>query len=115
MCVLHLSEVERESGAGVDREELVQWYLEQREQEFESEDEVEYERELIGKALNKLAKDNYLLELRGDVREGLQSSEVERDVGAQGGEKGGRGSGDKIYYVVHPQVDLSDLSSSIPA
>lgn len=23
-------------------------------------------------------------------------------------------AGDKVYYVVHPQVDLSDLSSSLP-
>lgn len=56
LCVLHLSDVEREQGTGVDREELVQWYLEQKEMEFESEEDLEYERELIGKALNKLAK-----------------------------------------------------------
>ncbi|ORX33768.1 MCM2/3/5 family-domain-containing protein [Kockovaella imperatae] len=103
LCVLHLSDIERETGQGVDREELVQWYLEQKEQEFETEEDLEYERELIGKALNKLAKDNYLLEIRGDVQdlpgeESLESSES-----------------DKVHYVVHPQVDLSDLSSSIPA
>lgn len=56
LCVLHLSDVEQESGGGVEREELIQWYLEQKELEFESEEDLEYERELIGKALNKLAK-----------------------------------------------------------
>jgi DNA replication licensing factor MCM6 len=56
LCVLHLSDVERESGQGVDREELIQWYLEQKEQDFETEEDLEYERELIGKALTKLAK-----------------------------------------------------------
>ena len=56
LCVLHLSDIERETGQGVDREELVQWYLEQKEMEFENEEDLEYERELIGKALNKLAK-----------------------------------------------------------
>lgn len=40
----------------MDREELVQWYLEQKEVDFETEEDLEYERELIGKALNRLAK-----------------------------------------------------------
>ena len=56
LCVLHLSDIERESGVGVDREELIQWYLEQREMDFETEQDLEYERELIAKALTKLAK-----------------------------------------------------------
>ncbi|ORY28278.1 putative DNA unwinding-related protein [Naematelia encephala] len=107
LCVLHLSDVERESGQGVDREELVQWYLEQKEVDFETEEDLEYERELISKALTKLAKDNYLLEIRGDVREGLAPSGEESLESAEGS------AGEKVYYVVHPQVDLSDLSSSI--
>ncbi|WVR05379.1 hypothetical protein IAU60_002393 [Kwoniella sp. DSM 27419] len=108
LLVLHLSEVERENGTGVDREELIQWYLEQKESEFENEEDLEYERELIGKALSKLAKDNYLLEIRGDVQDGLVPS-------AEGEESMESVDGDKIYYVVHPQVDLSDLSSSVPS
>ena len=56
LCVLHLSDIERESGTGVDREELIQWYLEQKEMEFETTEDAEYEHELIGKALTKLAK-----------------------------------------------------------
>ena len=54
--VLYLSDIERERGGGVEREELIQWYLEQKEDEFESEEDLEYERELISKALTKLAK-----------------------------------------------------------
>lgn len=105
LIVLHLSEVERETGEGVDRDELVEWYLEQKEHEFDSVEDLEYERELIGKALSKLAKDNYLLELHGEVRDNLPSGET--------GESAETAS-DKIHYVVHPQVDLSDLSSSVP-
>ena len=56
ICVLHLSDIEREIGTGVDREELIQWYLEQKEMDFETEEDLEYERELIAKALTKLAK-----------------------------------------------------------
>ncbi|KAK4687039.1 DNA replication licensing factor MCM6, partial [Tremellales sp. Uapishka_1] len=106
LCVLHLSEIERTSGTGVDREELIEWYLEQKEHEMESIEEMEYERELIGKALHKLARENYLLEIRGDVGEGL-ASEESMESAPTGLEK--------IHYVVHPQVDLSDLSSSLAA
>lgn len=56
LCVLHLSDIERDTGSGVDREELIQWYLEQKEMDFESEEDLEYERELIAKALTKLSK-----------------------------------------------------------
>ncbi|TYJ58147.1 hypothetical protein B9479_001243 [Cryptococcus floricola] len=104
LCVLHLSEVERETSTGVDREELIQWYLEQKEDEVESEEDLETHRELIAKALTKLAKDQYLLEIRGDVREGLSGEEEEM---------GATDDSEKVYYLVHPQVDLTDLSSSI--
>jgi hypothetical protein len=53
---MHLSEAERTDTPGVEREELITWYLEQRESELESVEEFEQERELIGKALNKLVK-----------------------------------------------------------
>jgi DNA replication licensing factor MCM6 len=56
LCVLHLSDIERDTGSGVDREELIQWYLEQKETEFETEEDLEYERELIAKALTKLSR-----------------------------------------------------------
>jgi DNA replication licensing factor MCM6 len=56
LSVLHLSEVERETGQGVDRDDLITWYLEQKESQFESVAELEHEKELIGKALTKLAK-----------------------------------------------------------
>lgn len=104
LTVLHLSDVERTSGTGVDREELIEWYLEQREDAIGNIEELDTERELIGKVLTKLTKDNYLLEIRGDVREGLVSGASEQSTEDT----------QKIYYLVHPQVDLSDLSSSAP-
>lgn len=56
LCVLHLSELEHTSGAGLDRDDLITWYLEQKEYDFESVDELEEEREIVGKALTKLVK-----------------------------------------------------------
>lgn len=49
------------------------------------------------------------MELRGEIREGLQP-DVEESM--ESNDATGESS-DKVYYVVHPQVDLSDLSSSI--
>ncbi|WVW82867.1 hypothetical protein I302_104879 [Kwoniella bestiolae CBS 10118] len=115
LLVLHLSEIERENGTGVDKEELIQWYLEQKEADFETEEDLNYERELIGKALVKLAKDNYLMEIRGDVRDGLVPSSTTGTAGEESMEESAEGDSGKVYYLVHPQVDLSDLSSSIPA
>lgn len=40
------------------------------------------------------------------MREGLQPTGEEE-------ESAGGSAEDKVFYVVHPQVDLSDLSSSI--
>lgn len=56
LSVLHLSEIERDTGEGVDREELIEWYLEQKEQDFSSVEDLEKERDIVGKALTKLAK-----------------------------------------------------------
>jgi DNA replication licensing factor MCM6 len=59
LVVLHLSAVERETGRGVDRDELIDWYLELKESEIQDVDELEYEKELISKLLRKLVKVRY--------------------------------------------------------
>lgn len=56
LIVLHLSAVERETGKGLDRDELIDWYLEVKEAEIQDLDELEYEKELITKMLRKLVK-----------------------------------------------------------
>jgi len=56
LVVLHLSEHERNTGQGIEREDLIDWYLETKENDVSNIDELEYERELIGKVLNKLVK-----------------------------------------------------------
>jgi DNA replication licensing factor MCM6 len=56
LIVLHLSATERETGKGIDRDELIDWYLEQKESEIQDVDELEYEKELITKMLRKLVK-----------------------------------------------------------
>jgi DNA replication licensing factor MCM6 len=56
LIVLHLSSTERETGRGIDRDELVDWYLELKESEIEDIEQLEYEKELITKMLKKLVK-----------------------------------------------------------
>jgi DNA replication licensing factor MCM6 len=56
LIVMHLSQVERETGKGLDRDELIDWYLELKEEEMQDLEEFEYEKELITKMLRKLVK-----------------------------------------------------------
>ena len=56
MVVLYLSEHEQKTGKGLDREELIDWYLEQKEEGMQDIEELEYEKELIVKLLRKLVK-----------------------------------------------------------
>lgn len=53
LIVLHLAAVERETGKGVDRDELIDWYLEQKENEIQDVKEIEYEKELITKTISE--------------------------------------------------------------
>ncbi|KAI0727346.1 MCM-domain-containing protein [Fomitopsis betulina] len=110
LVVLHLSQVERETGKGVDRDELIDWYLELKESEVQDVDELEYEKELITKMLRKLVKDNYLIEIKGDVQESLPESMEESSTQPS---FDGQGGDVRVYYMVHPSVD-ADGSSSMP-
>lgn len=66
MVVLHLSTIERETGQGLKRTSVVQWYLEQKEDSINTEEELMAESTLIDKVLKKLVKEQYLMEIRGD-------------------------------------------------
>lgn len=56
LVVLHILATERETGQGIDRDELIDWYLELKESEIQDVEELEYEKELISKLLRKLVK-----------------------------------------------------------
>ncbi|KAF8272164.1 mis5 protein [Lactarius quietus] len=103
LIVLHLAAVERETGKGIDRDELIDWYLEMKEEEIQDVDELEHEKELITKVLRKLVKDNYLIQITGDVQNSLPTSMDESST--QGGDV-------RVFYMVHPGVD-ADSSSQV--
>lgn len=110
LIVLHLSQVEQATGKGVDREELIDWYLEFKEDEIQDEEVFEYEKELITKMLRKLVKDNYLIEVSGDVQESLPTASLD-ESGAQS--LGSNDPNRRVYYMVHPSVDTEGSSSTI--
>ena len=66
LIVLHLSQVEQATGKGVDKEELIDWYLEFKESELQDVEALEYERELITKMLRKLVKVSVCRPSRGE-------------------------------------------------
>ncbi|PLW28511.1 hypothetical protein PCANC_25069 [Puccinia coronata f. sp. avenae] len=91
-----LQTVERETGNGIKKSELVQWYLEEMEPDLNSVEELETEKALIGKVLIRLVKEKCIMELRG---EGLQ-----QDI--EGGESSGNAR-DPIL-LVHPECNVGD-------
>ncbi|TFK64055.1 MCM-domain-containing protein [Pluteus cervinus] len=107
LVILHLAEVEKSTGNGIDRDELIDWYLESKESQIRDVEDLEYERQLITKLLRKLVKDNYLLEVRGDVQESLPSVDESGQSSAPAGSENV-----KVYYMVHPNVDTEGSSYS---
>lgn len=56
LIIMHINQIEQETGHGVDRDDLIDWYLESREQDLQDVEDLEYEKELIMKMLRKLTK-----------------------------------------------------------
>lgn len=56
LLVRRVNDDEVANGEGVEHEELVVWYLEQKEDELNTEEEVESERALVGKVLKRMVK-----------------------------------------------------------
>jgi DNA replication licensing factor MCM6 len=102
--VLHLSDVERTTSQGVDREELVEWYLEQKEHELTSVADLDDEREIIGKALTRLVKDKYLMELRGAVGDSIGDETMDASSTDHA----------QVHYVVRKYRDFARFPSRIP-
>ncbi|KAH7887383.1 MCM2/3/5 family-domain-containing protein [Phlebopus sp. FC_14] len=110
LVILHLAKMERDTGRGMDRDELIDWYLEQKEAEIQDVEELEYEKELITKVLRKLLKDHYLIQARGDAHDSLPDSMGEASAESSGAQDG---EDVRVYYMVHPSVD-TESSSSYP-
>ena len=66
MLVRRVNEDEMTTGEGVEHEELVTWYLEQKEDEFNNVDEMDAEKDLVKKVIKRMIKVS--VSVSGDVR-----------------------------------------------
>ncbi|KAL2137227.1 hypothetical protein VTI74DRAFT_6438 [Chaetomium olivicolor] len=85
------------SGEGIEGDALVQWYLEQKEEELLSEEDYNNEMALARKVLKKMVKDNILMAIRGQ--------------GMADGDDAGEGSSAQaaqIVYVLHPNCAVEE-------
>ncbi|KAK3721069.1 MCM DNA helicase complex subunit mcm6 [Vermiconidia calcicola] len=80
---------------GVEENDLLVWFLEQKEEELESQEDMETQRSLARKVLKRMVKDNVLLQIRG---EGLA------DEAGQGLDQE-----EKTMYVVHPNCAIEEM------
>ncbi|KAM7193163.1 MCM2/3/5 family domain containing protein [Naviculisporaceae sp. PSN 640] len=97
LIVAHIAEDETQgSGEGIDGDELVQWYLEQKEDELQGEEDYNNEMALARKVLKKMVKENILMAIRG---QGMQTDEDGAGTSAQA---------QKIVYVLHPNCAVEE-------
>ncbi|KAG9000948.1 MCM DNA helicase complex subunit mcm6 [Tulasnella sp. 427] len=101
MVVLHLAQVERETNTGLDRDALVDWYLETLEGDLSTTEELEHEQRVFEKVLKRLVADHYLLEVGVNTQSSLAPSDGDMPSEADLGQ---------VIYMVHPSVD-TDTSS----
>ncbi|KAF3024845.1 hypothetical protein G7054_g10860 [Neopestalotiopsis clavispora] len=83
------------AGEGVEAEQLLEWYLEQKEEELETEEDHDRELTLAKMVLKKMVKDNILMAVRGS---GLASDEAADDEAADA----------KVVYVLHPNCAVEE-------
>ncbi|KAI4095828.1 MAG: hypothetical protein LQ344_001382 [Seirophora lacunosa] len=94
LLVRRVNDEETTTGEGVEHEDLLVWYLEQKEEEFASQEEVDAERDLVGKVVRRMVKDNILMQIRG---EGLVD---DPDAATEG---------EKRVYVLHPNCAVEEM------
>ncbi|TGZ85489.1 MCM-domain-containing protein [Ascodesmis nigricans] len=99
MLVRRINGDETTTGQGVKEDELVQWYLEQREEELATEQAFLEEKVLVEKVLKRMVRDNVVVKITG---EGL----LDGEDGA-----GGSSAQPVAVYNLHPNVALEELGS----
>jgi DNA replication licensing factor MCM6 len=95
LFVQRINEDEADSGDGVDGDELIQWCLERKEEELQSEEDYHRETALAKLVLKKMVKDNILMPIRG---EGLADDADSRPSS----------NAQRVIYVLHPNCAIED-------
>ncbi|KAK5165535.1 MCM DNA helicase complex subunit mcm6 [Saxophila tyrrhenica] len=93
-----LQRVNDDQGAaedGVEENDLLVWYLEQKEDELESQEDMEAQRGLAKKVLKRMVKDNVLLQIRGEGLVDDANEEQEQE--------------ERVMYIVHPNCAVEEM------
>ncbi|SPO03202.1 probable replication licensing factor [Cephalotrichum gorgonifer] len=96
LLVQRINEDETGSGEGVEGHALIQWYLEQIEDELDGEEAYNREMALAKMVLKKMVKENILMAVRG---EGLVEEDGERPSDQEA----------NIVYVLHPNCAVEEV------
>ncbi|KAH6619139.1 MCM2/3/5 family-domain-containing protein [Chaetomium sp. MPI-SDFR-AT-0129] len=94
------------AGEGLSRDALVDWYLEQKEDELDGEAAYHAERELAGKVIRKMVKDNILMAIRG---QGMTDADADADGENANGEGSASAQAGEIVYVLHPNCAVEEV------
>lgn len=99
--VQRINDDEAGTGEGVDGDVLVEWYLEQQEDELEGEEDYHREQKVASLVLKKMVKENILMAVRGSgLAPGEDDDEAEGSSAAV--------ASDKITYVLHPNCAVEE-------
>ncbi|KAK6456849.1 DNA replication licensing factor, MCM6 component [Scheffersomyces xylosifermentans] len=100
LLVKKVSDDDAEGGEGLSADEIVSWYLHQKESEISSESEYNKERKLAYKVMRRLVKDRILMSVtNNDTR---MPDEIETS-GTDSAEK------NKMVYILHPNCAILDF------
>ncbi|RAL58692.1 hypothetical protein DID88_002998 [Monilinia fructigena] len=98
LLVRRINEDELGSGEGVEGEKLVEWYLEQVEDDLVDEEAYHEEMKLCKKIIKRMVKENILMAIRG---QGL--------VEDGGNGEGSSRSEESVVYVLHPNCAVEEF------
>ncbi|GEQ66383.1 hypothetical protein JCM33374_g46 [Metschnikowia sp. JCM 33374] len=99
LIVKKVADDDSNGGSGLTRTELVEWYLEQKEDDLNTEQEFLYERELAYKVLKRLEKDKILMSVTSNANE---DELMDADF-AQAQQK------THTVYIIHPNCAILDF------
>lgn len=93
--VQRIREDEVNQGEGVEQEDLIIWYLEQIEAELDTQEDLARERDLCSKVIKRMVREGMLLRITSSLED---EASTQQD-----------GEGEKILYVLHPNVAFEEL------
>ncbi|KAF6829876.1 minichromosome maintenance protein 6 [Colletotrichum musicola] len=99
MFVQRVNEDESTNGEGVSGEDLVEWYLEQKEDELQAVEDLRREEALANMVLKKMVKENILMAIRG---EGLAED-------GDAGEGTSAAASSRVLFVLHPNCAVEEV------